>query len=162
MRWRLFEGFQKSIPRWTCEHMNFVQNVDLEFRSQRKSCYLFAQIANIFNTAIAGRIKFVNIFRCSPQFTRNNAGKCSFSCSPTSHKNHRVRKFSARKKSLQLRNSSFLTNDFLETSWTVGAIEGFRHDTYYSKNLEIYYNTLIWMIGQRIQKSSELRHKLRF
>ena len=58
---RLFNGFQKSVPRCFGEHVDFVDNVNFILAGNRHVVGFFAQGTHVFHTVAAGGVDFYNI-----------------------------------------------------------------------------------------------------
>ena len=62
---RLFEGLQQSVERRLGEHVDLVDDVDLVPALVGRIAYLVAQVANVVDAAIAGRVDLDEVERAA-------------------------------------------------------------------------------------------------
>src|SRR5947207_7493032 len=60
---RLLERFEERVERLLGQHVNFVDNVDFEFRRRRRVSYRVAELADFLDPAVAGAVDFNHVER---------------------------------------------------------------------------------------------------
>ena len=60
---RLFKGLEQGVEGLSGEHMNFINDDDLELRAGGHEADVFFQLANFLNTPVGGTVDFVQINR---------------------------------------------------------------------------------------------------
>src|SRR5690242_3281372 len=61
MGWRLFQRFEQRVKRLRRQHVNLVDDIELELSAYRCEPNVFAQLAHLVDTVVAGAIDLENI-----------------------------------------------------------------------------------------------------
>ena len=114
---RFFKGFKKCIKGGLRKHVNFVDNIDFVFTLAWRNNGLFAQIADIIDTSVAGGIDFddveIIIFELvfkTVNLVRQNTRYGRFASATWTNKKIGVRNFTVLQRALQNVGDLFLPN----------------------------------------------------